>query len=622
MIVGECGVGISSIFSPSHVIFSEEVVTARMVKIKYTIPAADMEELETRREDMEVDPVLNMEEEIHGRRSEEQAHEGGSEEQVPGGDLEEQAPRGGLEEAPLEDSILEEHRLPTLRRLFPPSHIEDPQGTPLVPFPPVIGDFQNLNDHPGLNDPQFMDLDAACFMMLTLDLPELFGSIARPGNRKVKVKDLEDFDDWLHVLSDPIVVKVYAGNGDAMREDFKDQLTKLLRIDYGLVLSCSNDALTLCRNQVNISVKAMSEALHRLGARICRVQFFGMKWGILVAEPKIDHFIDRYRDEMDDSVPFHHNIFDIGVAFNTNILTLFKFSDAQVLTGKYNERHVHEMFNIDGFGSVDFKPDIDNILKIKVYQELCHEILSVIHKQNLDDMPKTIFTVRTRLRQMVDLLAIWEGMSEDAREDHLLGYRLEITLRIETIEEGRLLCSSLDLLQLQGIESFLGGSFDIREVSIDIFLREFGLRLHTLAQEIHDSNENAPPVRVKTALTFARQALGWSGKNMKKQLRDARKWRDAQERQQARNQEGGYTYNGWEQDDEDMRPLIQDFMDNARWELHGKVKNRSLEGNMLRMTKSRQFWPRTDVYDTREEGARHFIGLFGANWREHVQSIS
>jgi hypothetical protein len=52
VIVGECGVGISSIFSPSRVIFCEEVVIARMVKIKYTFPLADMEEPETRIEDM------------------------------------------------------------------------------------------------------------------------------------------------------------------------------------------------------------------------------------------------------------------------------------------------------------------------------------------------------------------------------------------------------------------------------------------------------------------------------------------------------------------------------------------------------------------------------------------
>ena len=42
---------------------------------------------------------------------------------------------------------------------------------------------------------------------------------------------------------------------------------------------------------------------------------------------------------------------------------------------------------------------------------------------------------------------------------------------------------------------------------------------------------------------------------------------------------------------------------------------------MLRMTKSLAFWPRTGVYDTREEAACHFIGLFGADWREYVQSI-
>jgi hypothetical protein len=57
-----------------------------------------------------------------------------------------------------------------------------------------------------VNDPDFIDLDAACFMMFTKDLPALFGSMARPTNRKVPVRDLPEFDDWLHVISDPIVV--------------------------------------------------------------------------------------------------------------------------------------------------------------------------------------------------------------------------------------------------------------------------------------------------------------------------------------------------------------------------------------------------------------------------------
>jgi hypothetical protein len=51
-------------------------------------------------------------------------------------------------------------------------------------------------------------------MMLTRDLPALLGIMARPVNRKVPVKDLPEFDDWFHVISDPIVVKVYAGSDE------------------------------------------------------------------------------------------------------------------------------------------------------------------------------------------------------------------------------------------------------------------------------------------------------------------------------------------------------------------------------------------------------------------------
>lgn len=40
-----------------------------------------------------------------------------------------------------------------------------------------------------------MDLDAACFLMLTLDLPDLFGIMARPANCRAKIKDLVEFSD-------------------------------------------------------------------------------------------------------------------------------------------------------------------------------------------------------------------------------------------------------------------------------------------------------------------------------------------------------------------------------------------------------------------------------------------
>ncbi len=68
-----------------------------------------------------------------------------------------------------------------------------------------------------MNDSDFIDLDAAYFMMLTKDLSILFVIMAHLANRKVPVKDLTEFDDWLHVIFDFIVVKVYAGSDEDER---------------------------------------------------------------------------------------------------------------------------------------------------------------------------------------------------------------------------------------------------------------------------------------------------------------------------------------------------------------------------------------------------------------------
>jgi hypothetical protein len=44
-------------------------------------------------------------------------------------------------------------------------------------------------------------------------------------------------------------------------------------------------------------------------------------------------------------------------------------------------------------------------------------------------------------------------------------------------------------------------------------------------------NEYAPTIRIKSALTFARRVLGWNGKNMERQLQEARSWRATEDRQ-------------------------------------------------------------------------------------------
>lgn len=44
-------------------------------------------------------------------------------------------------------------------------------------FPPLKGAYTFIDAHPHINDLFGLDMDAACFMMLTRDLPSLFGII-------------------------------------------------------------------------------------------------------------------------------------------------------------------------------------------------------------------------------------------------------------------------------------------------------------------------------------------------------------------------------------------------------------------------------------------------------------
>jgi hypothetical protein len=141
-------------------------------------------------------------------------------------------------------SIISRHPTPTLRRLYPCTTLASATlRVPLVQFPPLSGPCTDLLEHPDVNDPDFIDLDVACFMMLTKDLSALFGIMARPANRKVSVKDLPEFNDWLHVIFDPIVIKVYAEDDEHQRVAFKNDLVNTLRRAFGMTLTCSPDSL-------------------------------------------------------------------------------------------------------------------------------------------------------------------------------------------------------------------------------------------------------------------------------------------------------------------------------------------------------------------------------------------
>ncbi len=61
----------------------------------------------------------------------------------------------------------------------------------------------------------------------------------------------------------------------------------------------------------------------------------------------------------------------------------------------------------------------------------------MIQRQMLDDMPATMRTMRTRLRQLQDLMEHWGGMTEDVLSTRILGIRVEVTVHIEMVIDGR-----------------------------------------------------------------------------------------------------------------------------------------------------------------------------------------
>ncbi len=141
---------------------------------------------------------------------------------------------------------------------------------------------------------------------------------------------------------------------------------------------------------------------------------------------------------------------------------------------RFREGTVHEMCNVKGYGSLDFRPIIDPyIVKVKVYQVLCHEILSVIQRQMLDDMPgtmRTMCTMCTRLNQLQNLMERWRAMTEDVLSSRISGIRVEVTIHTEMVIDRRRLCNELDLFRIGGLESALGGPFGTISCALDRFL--------------------------------------------------------------------------------------------------------------------------------------------------------
>ena len=185
-----------------------------------------------------------------------------------------------------------------------------------------------------------------------------------------------------------------------------------------------------------------SVGLHLRGRFECRVSLFGMKMYIPSAEPVIDNFIRRYRDQMIATVLTGRNLFDYGARYPTDVVQLFKFSEEQHVTCRYRVGTLHDICNEPGYGSIDYSPTLDRRMsKIKVYQKLIHEIISVNPHRTLDDVSATIRTVHIRANHLQDLLQRWTDLPDELRVSRLGGVKIELTVQAESvIERCRLYC--------------------------------------------------------------------------------------------------------------------------------------------------------------------------------------
>ncbi len=113
---------------------------------------------------------------------------------------------------------------------------------------------------------------------------------------------------------------------------------------------------------------------------------------------------------------------------------------------------------------------------------------------------------------------------------------------------------------------------------------------------------------------------------MGRQLQEARDWSEvvAQASTQQLMEKGPseFGYDGWELDSPEVRPLIQDFLEHAQWFLFSSVRDRTIPGLMLMRPHGRGFLPKKGIYEDRVGAARHYISLYGVDWRDHVRYIT
>ncbi|KAG0571277.1 hypothetical protein KC19_VG001200 [Ceratodon purpureus] len=474
------------------------------------------------------------------------------------------------------------------------------------------------------SQPLNADVDAACFMMDIRDLPQMFGELIRPAIHLSFLRDLNHFKQWIIIISDPVIVKLYGGDTIEERQHYKRLICRELRRKHGLTLTIAEHDLILSKSRVNIPLQALVESLWTCGHRECRVGFYGMKWAYEKAKPKIDRCIQLHGSLRAGSVRgSRQNMFDIGVKLHATEVNIFGYGESQRWPGRiFRKGRVHEMFNIPDFGSIDFGiRDHPVIGTIKIYQELTHEVLSHIPKASLDDYPATVRTMRIRWYQLDSLLRAWEGYGEDELRENLLGTRIEVSIKnVHTVTEAYNYCIIYDLLTIRGLEKMLGGPFNVRTIPVNEILTDFSNKLNRFARKVRGRDETRTTDQMLAALTEARQSIGWSGKNMDAQLKKARWWRGRHDRNRGAGEDRQFHYDGWEADEPRLRPMIQDFLDSVEWYNHSASRTYDPHPIYLKKARGSGFLQQRGRYTDRVGAARWYVGRYQERWRNEVRT--
>jgi hypothetical protein len=103
--------------------------------------------------------------------------------------------------------------------------------------------------------------------------------------------------------------------------------------------------------------------------------------------------------------------------------------------------------------------------------------------------------------------------------------------------DGRRIGSEQNLFRVEGIDGALGGAFATTYQAINDFLDSSKEFVRGFVMCYFSRNEHIPTVEIRNALTFARNAIGWSGKFMEDQLRHARDYATAVSAEEAQRLE-------------------------------------------------------------------------------------